>query len=44
MAALHDLVRAGKVRYLGISDTPAWKTTQAQMIAQFRPTSSAWRA
>src|SRR5258707_7462199 len=36
MAALHDLVRAGKVRYLGVSDTPAWKTTQAQMIAQFR--------
>ena len=36
MAALHDLVRAGKVRYLGISDTPAWKTTQAQMIAEFR--------
>lgn len=36
MAALHDLVRAGKVRYLGISDTPAWKTTQAQLLAQFR--------
>jgi aryl-alcohol dehydrogenase-like predicted oxidoreductase len=36
MAALHDLVQAGKVRYLGISDTPAWKTTQAQLIAQFR--------
>ena len=36
MAALHDLVRAGKVRYLGISDTPAWKSTQAQLIAQFR--------
>ncbi len=36
MAALDDLVRSGKVRYLGISDTPAWKTTQAQMIAQFR--------
>jgi aryl-alcohol dehydrogenase-like predicted oxidoreductase len=36
MATLHELVRAGKVRYLGISDTPAWKTTQAQMIAQFR--------
>jgi len=36
MAALHDLVQAGKVRYIGISDTPAWKTTQAQMIAQFR--------
>jgi len=29
-------VQAGKVRYLGISDTPAWKTTQAQLIAQFR--------
>jgi aryl-alcohol dehydrogenase-like predicted oxidoreductase len=36
MAALHDLVQAGKVRYIGISDTPAWKTTQAQLIAQFR--------
>jgi aryl-alcohol dehydrogenase-like predicted oxidoreductase len=36
MAALHDLVRAGKVRYLGVSDTPAWKVTQAQLIAQFR--------
>jgi aryl-alcohol dehydrogenase-like predicted oxidoreductase len=36
MAALHDLVRAGKVRYLGVSDTPAWKITQAQMIAEFR--------
>ncbi|MDB4975156.1 MAG: oxidoreductase [Myxococcaceae bacterium] len=36
MAALHDLVQAGKVRYLGISDTPAWKTTQAQLLAQFR--------
>jgi len=36
MAALHDLVQSGKVRYLGVSDTPAWKTTQAQLIAQFR--------
>jgi aryl-alcohol dehydrogenase-like predicted oxidoreductase len=36
MAALHDLVRAGKVRYLGVSDTPAWKITQAQMMAEFR--------
>jgi len=36
MAALDDLVSAGKVRYLGVSDTPAWKTTQGQMIAQFR--------
>src|ERR1700687_402745 len=36
MAALEDLVRAGKVRYLGVSDAPAWKVTQAQLIAQFR--------
>jgi aryl-alcohol dehydrogenase-like predicted oxidoreductase len=36
MAALHDLVRAGKVRYLGVSDTPAWKITQGQMLAEFR--------
>ncbi len=36
MRALDDLVRAGKVRYLGFSDTPAWKVAQAQTIAQFR--------
>ncbi len=36
MAALDDLVRSGKVRYIGVSDTPAWKATQAQMIAQLR--------
>ncbi len=36
MAALHDLVQAGKVRYLGVSDTPAWKCAQAQLVAQFR--------
>ena len=36
MAALDDLVRQGKVRYIGFSDTPAWKTAQAQMIAKFR--------
>ncbi len=36
MRALDDLVRAGKVRYLGFSDTPAWKVSQAQTIAQFR--------
>jgi len=36
VAAMHDLVQAGKVRYLGISDTPAWKTAQAQLLAQFR--------
>jgi len=36
MAALDDLVRAGKVRYLGVSDTPAWKIAQANVLAQFR--------
>ncbi|HEY3699396.1 MAG TPA: aldo/keto reductase [Spongiibacteraceae bacterium] len=36
MRALDDLVSAGKVRYIGISDTPAWKVTQAQMLAQFK--------
>jgi aryl-alcohol dehydrogenase-like predicted oxidoreductase len=36
MSALDDLVRSGKVRYIGFSDTPAWKTAQAQTIALFR--------
>ena len=34
MAALDDLVRAGKVRYLGVSDTPAWKIAEANVTAQ----------
>ncbi len=36
MAALDDLVRSGKVRYIGFSDTPAWKVTEAQMLARFQ--------
>jgi aryl-alcohol dehydrogenase-like predicted oxidoreductase len=36
MRALDDLVRAGKVLYLGISDTPAWKVAQANTIADLR--------
>ncbi len=36
LRALDDLVRAGKVRYLGFSDTPAWKVSQAQVLAQLR--------
>jgi aryl-alcohol dehydrogenase-like predicted oxidoreductase len=36
MAALDDLVRAGKVRYLGVSDTPAWKIVEANLTARFR--------
>jgi aryl-alcohol dehydrogenase-like predicted oxidoreductase len=40
MAALEDLVRAGKVRYLGVSDTPAWKIVEANMLARFRGSSA----
>ena len=36
MRALDDLVRAGKVRYIGFSDTPAWKVAQAQLLAEWR--------
>jgi aryl-alcohol dehydrogenase-like predicted oxidoreductase len=36
MRALDDLVAAGKVRYIGFSDTPAWKVTQAQVTANLR--------
>ncbi|TCR80758.1 aldo/keto reductase [Rhizobium sp. BK376] len=36
LRAMDDLVTAGKVRYLGISDVPAWKASQAQMITDFR--------
>src|ERR1700733_14664503 len=34
LRALDDLVRTGKVRYIGFSDTPAWKVAQAQTLAQ----------
>jgi aryl-alcohol dehydrogenase-like predicted oxidoreductase len=36
MRALDDLVRTGKVRYVGFSDTPAWRVAQAQMLALTR--------
>ncbi len=36
MRALDTLVEQGKVRYLGFSDTPAWKVAQAQTMAQLR--------
>jgi aryl-alcohol dehydrogenase-like predicted oxidoreductase len=36
MRALDDLVAAGKVRYVGFSDTPAWKVAQAQTLATLR--------
>ncbi|MEU4523405.1 aldo/keto reductase [Amycolatopsis sp. NPDC024027] len=36
MRALDDLVRAGKIRYVGFSNTPAWVTAQAQATALLR--------
>lgn len=36
MSALDDLVTQGKVRYIGFSDTPAWKAAQAQLLSQAR--------
>ena len=36
MRALDDLVRAGKIRYVGFSNTPAWVTAQAQTMALLR--------
>jgi aryl-alcohol dehydrogenase-like predicted oxidoreductase len=36
MRALDDLVRDGKVRYVGFSDTPAWKCAEAQTMATLR--------
>lgn len=36
MRALDDLVRSGKVLYVGISNTPAWKIAQGNAIAELR--------
>lgn len=36
LRAMDDLVTSGKVRYLGVSDLPAWKVAHAQTIAHFR--------
>jgi aryl-alcohol dehydrogenase-like predicted oxidoreductase len=36
LRGLDDLVRAGKIRYAGFSDTPGWKVGQAQTMAQLR--------
>lgn len=36
MRALDDLVRAGKVRYIGVSDTPAWIVARANTMAELR--------
>jgi aryl-alcohol dehydrogenase-like predicted oxidoreductase len=36
MRALDDVVRAGKVLYVGISDTPAWVVAQGNTLAELR--------
>jgi aryl-alcohol dehydrogenase-like predicted oxidoreductase len=36
MRTLDDVVRSGKVMYVGISDAPAWIVTRAQTIAQLK--------
>ena len=36
LRALDDAVRAGKILYIGISDTPAWIVSQANTIAELR--------
>jgi len=36
LRALDDLIRAGKVRYLGASDFAAWQLAKANLLAEFR--------
>ncbi|MBZ9854676.1 aldo/keto reductase [Mesorhizobium sp. CA13] len=36
MRTLDDLVRAGKIRHVGLSDVPAWYAARAQAIAELR--------
>ena len=36
MRALDDLVRAGKILYVGVSDYPAWKVAEANTMALLR--------
>jgi len=36
MRALDDMVRAGKILYIGISDAPAWIVSQANTVANLR--------
>ena len=40
MRGLDDLVRAGKVLYVGVSDTPAWIVARAQEYAKLRELSA----
>jgi aryl-alcohol dehydrogenase-like predicted oxidoreductase len=34
VSTLHDLVRAGKIRHYGFSDTPAWYVARGQTLAE----------
>lgn len=36
MRGLDDLVRSGRVRYVGVSDYPAWKVAEANTLAELR--------
>src|SRR5262245_26344491 len=36
MRGFDDLVRSGKILYAGVSDTPAWRVSQAQTLATLR--------
>ncbi len=36
MRALDDLVQAGKILYIGVSDMPAWKVAQSNTLAALR--------
>jgi aryl-alcohol dehydrogenase-like predicted oxidoreductase len=36
MSSLDSLVRSGKVRYIGLSDVPAWYLARAQTLAELR--------
>lgn len=36
MRALEDIIKAGKVLHIGVSDTPAWIISKANTIADFR--------
>ncbi|MBI5029826.1 MAG: aldo/keto reductase [Chloroflexi bacterium] len=40
MRALDDMVRAGKVLYIGVSDAPAWAIARANTLAELRGWSS----
>lgn len=40
MRAFDDLVRSGKVMYIGVSDFPAWQVSKANMLAELKGWSS----